>query len=145
MILTHPPTCCLPLLACRPQYSSASPFPFHTFSVCFCLPLLCLTLQSWHPYGPAFNYLSLCTSKVISSKPLTSVPTLIHGSITYVIIIVYDIYGAITTICQALCSLIHLLRLIQSTPNIHWIITILIFNEEVYAQKVSKSCPVSQN
>lgn len=139
-------SCCQLPLASRPQHSPGSPFCFYVLSVCFCLLLWCLTLKSWHPQGPAFNYLPSCTSRVISSKSLTSIPTCIHGSITYVIVIAYN-----TLMEQLLLYARHFARwcicLVSFRPHqlIIWVLLSSFSNEEFNAQKVSKSCPIPQN
>lgn len=68
--------------------------------------------------SPIYNYHVL--PGFVNSNPLASVSTCIHGSITYVIVMAYNIYWVIAIMCQELCNWYNCLScLIQSTSNTH--------------------------
>lgn len=76
--------------------------------------------------SPIYNYHVL--PGFVNSNPLASVSTCIHGSITYVIVMAYNIYWVIAIMCQALCNWYNCLScLIQSTSNTYLNLTVLIF------------------
>lgn len=76
--------------------------------------------------SPIYNYHVL--PGFVNSNPLASVSTCIHGSITYVIVMAYNIYWVIAIMCQALCNWCNCLScLIQSTSNTYLNLTVLIF------------------
>lgn len=91
--------------AFRPARSPDSSFPnLYTFSVRFAgfcpARLFSVGISKALPLSVLSHVLP---PTIITSNPLVSVFTSVRGSITYVIIIAYNIYWEFTIMCQALC------------------------------------------